>query len=64
MLMEPYCLPLHMTGIVYCDSLKRILPYLWQDVDLLTRIDLLFTLDGALLLVVCVFMKSVFYSNR
>jgi len=55
-----------MTGIVYCDSLKSILPYLLQDVYLLTRIDLWFILDGApyhFLLAVCVFLKSVFQCN-
>jgi len=57
-----------MTGIIYCDSLKKsILLYLLQDVDLRTRIDLWFILDGApyhFLLAVCVFLKSVFLSNR
>jgi len=45
-LMEPYLFPELVTGIVYLDFLRNILPELLQDVHLQTRIHLWFKHDA------------------
>lgn len=46
--MEPYFLSLHLTGAVYHDFVRKVLPeLLLQDVQLQTRIYLWFMQDGA-----------------
>jgi hypothetical protein len=42
----PYFLPLHLTEAVYQDFLRDILPELFGDMDLQTRIHLWFMFDG------------------
>jgi hypothetical protein len=65
-LLGPYFLPPHLTGALYHNFLRNVLPELLQDVGLQTRIHLWFMHDGApahFLLGVQEFLNNLFLAK-